>query len=158
MGAKYKPGDPDYIPTDITDHDRQAKHPSYGWISLGFLLIAGALAYISYHYVAKTLCNFDFAGNDLSLSGLSAVASLLSVMIALALAGAGLATNRGNIGALFTLVLTFAPVVILLVGFIYGWSPDFSSSEPTPVFDTSISADLTDETLPLDTETSTCPF
>ena len=157
MGARYKPGDPDFIPADITDHDRDIKPPAYGWMSLFFLLVSGALAYTSYHYVTEALCNLgDATGGNLNLSALSGLGSLLTVMVALTLAGAGLATNRGNVGALFTLVLTFAPLIILAVGLIYGWSPDFSSADP--VITTNPNIDLANEGKDILPSENTCSF
>lgn len=125
-----KKNNPDYIPKSLYEFETGKKKPAnYGIRSFVFLFVS-LLGSLGCLLLLQNVASFSLsAGLEFHIAYLYAATivgalAFLCWMAALALAGAGLATNRGSLGALMTLALNFLPVIFGVLVILTGWIPD----------------------------------
>ncbi|MBC9704874.1 MAG: hypothetical protein H9W81_07840 [Enterococcus sp.] len=129
MREKYNIGDPDYIPKDITvrEHNKGGG-TNYGVVSLVVFTLAAVAGYWGYESLTEASCDWTRIGESIQFAIMGFYAAVFCWMVSIAIAGAGLATNRGSFLALLVLCLDFLPLLILGYVLVTGSFPDFMST------------------------------
>lgn len=114
---------PDKVPTER----RSKPETNYGVFSFVFLLLAVGLWVLGTFMAGEGIVQdgkLSFDGVYLYIALIAYLVGFIIWMACLALAGAGLASGRGGLGALLTIGLTFLPVIFFGLALLTGWIPD----------------------------------
>lgn len=150
MGTKYSKDDPDYIPKDITARERPERGgTNYGVVSMVVFILAGVAGYWGYYLLTEIECDWTKMGENLQLATMGFYAMALCWLVSIAIAGAGLATNRGSFLALLVLALDFLPLLMIGYFLVTGSTPDFmdTSRQSTPDGMAELTADQVEKCL-----------
>lgn len=125
-----KKNHPDYIPKSLHEFETGKKKPAnYGVRSVVFLVVS-LLGFFGGFLLLQNVVSFsltnglEFSAAYLYISTIVGALAFICWMTSLVLAGAGLAANRGSLGALMTVALNFLPVIFGVLIILTGWIPD----------------------------------
>lgn len=128
--------------TDV-ESKNSSFNSNYGIIALIFLAASGYAFFYGISFTANTIsCMFSSpsagktVGEDMTVGQLIMAGGVLGIIMALAFAGAGLATGRGNVSALLTILLVMLPVIYYAVLLVFGptaggMNPDIDINAPS---------------------------
>lgn len=145
---------PDYIPKNLSEYEEGKSKANYGIRSVVFYFVSIGLSVFAF-YLLRNVISYDgelsFVGAYLYASAIVGIVSFLCWMASIALAGAGLATNRGSLAGLITVALNFIPAIFILLVILTGWIPDFLIDSFTEITQWNFGADPVDElVIPMD--------
>lgn len=115
------------LPDKVPEGRRNKPETNYGLFALVFLILSAGLWFFGYIMTGQGIMKdgkLSFDGVYLYIALISFMAGFIIWMVSLSLAGAGLASGRGGLGALLTLALTFLPVIFICLAVLTGWIPD----------------------------------